>query len=130
MSRAVPGVVIGCSVTSTYCVPPLVPTRSDLSDTVAFWRSALANAECTAPLRPSRAMAKMFRLALPAAGSRYFPVLPLIYAMSPFSLSSTAGGQWCSRSWASVSACRLGADIGEGSLSVIAPVATVMEPRD
>src|SRR5438477_217556 len=37
-------------------------------------------------------MTKIFQFALPAAGSRYLPVRPLTYRMSPLSLTSTAGG--------------------------------------
>ena len=56
------------TVTSTTCVPPLVPT-------LTFW--TVTSASFNATLSPSRAMANTFRVALPAGGSRYFPVFPL-----------------------------------------------------
>ena len=54
------------------------PTLSPLTVIASFCRSAFWKALARSKRSPSRAMAKMFQLALPAAGSRYLPVRPLM----------------------------------------------------
>ncbi len=56
---------------------------------------------------PSRAMAWMFQLALPAAGSRKVPVRPWMYRMSPCGLSSAAAGVCLRSRCCSTWCCRL-----------------------
>ena len=76
--RSASGSSTSRTVISINCVPPLVPTLIFLTDTTSFCWTALWKALPRAKRRPSRAMAKIFRLALPTAGSRYLPVRALI----------------------------------------------------
>ena len=46
-----------------------------------------------------RAITKMFQFAFPATGSRYFPIRPVMYSISPLTFISTlAGAKRCSKS--------------------------------
>ena len=50
--------------------------------------------------KPSLNIENMLRLAFPDAGSRYFPVRPLIYIISPASFTRTPGGEnCCNKTW-------------------------------
>jgi len=69
--RSASGSSIARTVISTLCVSPLVATLSPLAVIVPFCRIAFWKALPRSKRSPSRAMAKIFQLVLPAAGSRY-----------------------------------------------------------
>ncbi|EKD55704.1 MAG: hypothetical protein ACD_59C00064G0001 [uncultured bacterium] len=87
-------------VTSTVCVPPFVPTVIffNVTGSPVCWAFLKANGNSLRS--PSRIIANIFQLVFPAAGSKYLPVRPVIYTISPFSVTITlAGEKFCRSSW-------------------------------